>query len=76
MPETALAKAQRKLALWEAAEDAIAEGQGYQMGKTALTRADLAQVHKMVDYYTDQVSRLAAGRGAGGRVRRIIPQDL
>ncbi len=77
MSETALQKAQRKLALWEAAEDAIAEGQAYQMKSTTLTRADLDKVHRMVEYYTDQVARLSAGRSAtGGRVRRIIPQDM
>jgi len=76
MVETALEKARRKLALWEAAEDAIAEGQSFVTGKTSLTRADLKMVHEMVLYYTDLVARLESGCASrGGRVRRIIPVD-
>ncbi|MCE5200552.1 MAG: DUF6148 family protein [Armatimonadota bacterium] len=76
MAETELQKARRKLALWEAAEDAIAGSQEYQIDGRRLTRANLNEVQRMVHYYENKVARLAAGRGPGGRVRRIIPQDL
>lgn len=74
--ETPLAKARRKLALWEAAEDALATSQEYRMADgRSLTRASLPQVQKMVAYYQSEVSRIAAGRGRGARVMRIVPYD-
>jgi hypothetical protein len=76
MAETALQKAQRKLALWEAAEDAIAAGQEYTIGKLTLTRASLAEVRKTVLFYESEVSRLTAGRRRGARVMRFIPYDV
>lgn len=76
MAETTLEKAKRKLALWEAAEDAIAAGQEYQIGQQHLVKADLPQVHKMVLYFENEVARLTAGRGRGVRVMRIVPRDL
>ena len=74
--ETALQKARRKLALWEAAEDAIAEGQSYQIKTTTLTRAALGKVREMVQYYEGEVSRLTTGRRRGARVMRFIPYDV
>ena len=76
MLTASLSEAQTELARWKAALAAIAEGQSYQMGKTALTRADLDRVVGMVERYQDEVNRWTRGTGAGGRVRRIIPQDL
>ncbi len=73
---TPLARAKLRLAQWEAAEDAIAAGQAYQMKNTMLTRADLGRVHDMVLYYTNLVARLTAGRTGGARIKRFIPQDL
>lgn len=73
--ETPLAKARRKLALWEDAEDACASGQSYQMSKTMLTRVNLPEIRAQVRYYESKVEQLSRGRGRGARVMRIIPLD-
>ena len=76
MLTASLSEAQTELARWKAALAAIAEGQSYQMKSTTLTRADIREVRLMVETYQDEVNRWTRGTGGGGRVRRIIPQDL
>ena len=71
-----LAEAEEKLALWQEALDACAEGQSYQMGKTMLTRVDVDKCLRMVKYYQGEVDRLTAGRGRGARVMRVVPRDM
>lgn len=71
-----LAKAQAKLDMWLAAEDAVASGQMYRIGTRTLQRADLPEILKMIRYWQGEVERLAAGRGRGARVMRVIPRDL
>jgi len=73
--ETPLQKALRKLALWEAAEDAIAiAGQSYTISNRQYTRADLNEVRAMVAYYENKVAQLQRG-SRGARVQRFIPID-
>jgi hypothetical protein len=71
-----LTEAQQKLELWQAALDATAEGQSYQMGRLQLTRVDVDKCLKMVKYYEGIVSRLQSGRKPGARVLRVIPRDF
>ena len=71
-----LAEAQEKLALWQAALDACAQGQSYRMGKVELTRVDVDKCLKMVKFYQGEVDRLEAGRSRGARVMRVVPLDI
>ena len=71
-----LTEAQAKLEIWQAALDACAEGQSYQMKSTTLTRVDVDKCLQMVKYYEGQVERLGQTRGRGARVMRVVPRDL
>ena len=72
-----LADAQADLDLWIACERSIASGaQSYTIGGRSLTRASLAEVHRIRLGYQREVDTLTAGRSAGPRVRGVIPRDL
>lgn len=71
-----LAEASAKLAIWQAAVDAIAGSQEYRIGTRQIRRADLDDCLKMVKYYEGEVTRLTAGRRRGARVMRAVPRDL
>lgn len=66
-----LAIAEAKLALWLAAEDAIAGAQSYEIevegNRRKLTRADLGTVSTMIDKWNARV--IALGGRASGRSR-------
>lgn len=67
-----LEQAEAKLTTWMAAMDKIAVGQSYSMSSGGsshtLTRANLAEVQKQVEYWDKQVQRLTRG---GIRVRGV-----
>ncbi len=75
MSDNQLAEARADLAVWKSALRAIAIGQEYEIGSRRVTRADLPEVRKLVQYYQNLVNRLSSGRRAGARVQRIIPYD-
>ena len=56
-----LAQAEAKLTLWMAAMDKIAVGQSYNIAGRALTRANLDEVQRQVEYWDSQVKRLTRG---------------
>ena len=56
-----LAQAESKLTLWMAAMDKIAVGQSYNIAGRALTRANLDEVQRQVEYWDSQVKRLTRG---------------
>lgn len=71
-----LAIAEAKLAMWLAAEKAIAASQSYEIeeegNRRKLTRADLGTVSKMIDKWNARVVALS-GRGSGrSRSRSIV----
>lgn len=70
--------AQEHLSLWLEAEAAIATGQSYQIGSRSLTRANLTEVRKTIDYWASKVAAAENLEAAGGRnaVYRMVYRDL
>jgi len=58
-----LAQAQSKLDGWMTAEDAVMSSQEYSMGSRRLTRADLSEIRKSIQYWEQKVIRLTGGGG-------------
>jgi len=65
-----LAQAEAKLALWIAADDAVAKSQSYRVGDRTLTRADADLIDKRIDKWDRRVKRLSRG---GIRVTGVTP---
>ncbi len=71
-----LAIAEAKLTMWLAAEEALATSQSYEIevegNRRQLTRADLAQVAKRIDYWNTWVTRLSGQASGRSRSRTIV----
>ena len=69
---------ERKLNTWLAAEESIATGQSYQIGTRMLTRADLDEVRKEMEYWAEKLAEAEAEDKTGGRNKayRFVPRDL
>ena len=73
-----LERAKLHLEAWLDAELAISTGQSYTVGSRSLTRANLSEVRKQIEYWKNKVSELelkAVGRKTS-RSRRFMPRDL
>lgn len=73
-----LAQAQEKLALWMAADDAIAQGQSYSIdsggNRRQLTRADGDLIRRNIEFWRREVNRLQSGSGGSGpKIKHITP---
>ena len=68
----------RKLNTWLAAEEAIATGQRYQIEGRSLTRADLYDVRKEIEFWEGKLAVAAAEAQYGGRnrVSRAVIRDV
>lgn len=68
----------RKLQIWLAAEEAIATGQRYQIEDRSLTRADLYDVRKEIEFWEGKLATAETEERYGGRNRvfRFVPRDL
>ena len=68
----------QKLKTWLAAEESIATGQSYQIGKRVLTRADLKQVREQMEYWAGKLAEAEKEEKTGGRNRayRAVFRDL
>lgn len=71
-----LLEAKENLQVWVNASLAVATGQSYKIGRRELTRANLSEIKKMIDFWRAEVSRLESGRKGGARILRAIPRDL
>lgn len=69
---------EKKLETWLAAEEAVATGQKYQIGTRMLTRADLGDIRKQMEYWAQKLQEAEAEEKAGGRNRmyRFCPRDV
>jgi len=71
-----LEQAQAKLTAWMAAEEALATSQSYTItvdGNTrSLTRADLGEVGKRIDYWDRKVKALSRAASGRSRVRYMV----
>lgn len=73
-----LERAETHLNAWLDAELKVTGGQSYSIGSRSLTYANISEIRKQIDYWSNQVSELkieASGRKVS-RNRRIIPRDL
>ena len=68
----------KKLETWLEAEDAIATGQRYQIGDRSLTRADLYDVRKQIEFWEGKLAVAVAEEKDVGRNRvfRFVPRDV
>ena len=73
-----LERAKIHLEAWLDAELAITTGQSYTINNRSLTRANVTEVRKQIDYWRNKVAELeivASGRKVN-RSRRFMPRDL
>lgn len=74
MPGITLVRAEELLALWIAADKAVATGQSYSIGGRSLTRANAEEITKKINYYNSLIAQLS--RGGSASVTRVVPRDL
>lgn len=65
------AQAEAKLALWMAADEAVAGGQAYTLNGRSLTRANSAEILRNINFWDAKIKELSAGGGVS--VRSIEP---
>lgn len=76
--ETPLETAKKHYRAWLAAELELTMAQSYSVGTRTLTRANLAEVRKQIEYWENKIAQLQNKEQCGGRSRfiRIVPRDL
>lgn len=70
--------AKKHLDAWLTAELEVTTHQSYTIGSRSLTKANLSEIRKQIEYWNDQVARLEniEKRGGRNRVFRAVPRDL
>lgn len=58
------------------ADLALATGKSYKIGSRNLTRLDAAEVKERIQFWSNEVERLEAGRKKGIRAYRAVIRDL
>lgn len=73
-----LAIAKKHLEAWLMAELEVTTHQSYTIGSRSLTKANLSEIRKQVEFWQNQVVRLEniEKRGGRNRVYRVVPRDL
>ena len=73
-----LETAQRHLDAWLEAELAVTNAQSYVIGSRTMTKADLGEIRRQIEYWQGKANALenAAKYGGRNRVRRVVPRDL
>lgn len=71
MSEITLEEARKHLRAWLDAELAVTTGQSYSIGSKSMTRANIAEIRKQIDYWESKVMRLKAKKR---RVRYVVPR--
>lgn len=73
-----LETAKRHLDAWLDAEIAVTNAQSYTIGSRVMTKANLAEIRKTIDYWNTKVIELENIKKHGGRNRayRAVPRDL
>lgn len=64
------------LDVWVAAEESVSHGQSYQIGNRSLTKADLTQIGKRIEYWSNKVTGLSRQRNGRNRMGHFVPRDL
>lgn len=69
-----LERAKLHLNAWLDAELAVSSGQSYSIGSRSLTRANLTEIRKQIQFWRNEVAKL---NGSGRkRVKRYVLRDL
>ena len=70
--------AKKHLDMWLEAENEVAINQAYTIGGKSFTRADLGEIRKQIEYWSDKVQELEniAKRKGRNRLYRVVPRDL
>ena len=68
-----LTQAEDQLAVWLAADTAVAGGQQYSIGSRALTRANAKEIRENITYWNGWVQRLQNSDSGGMRIRGGTP---
>lgn len=70
--------ARHHLNAWLEAELELTTHQSYKIGSRSLTKADLGQIRKQIEFWQNRVAKLenAEKRGGRNRVVRVVPRDL
>ena len=76
--KTRLEIARKHLDAWLNAELEVTTHQSYTIGSRSLTKADLGQIRKQIEFWQNRVAQLenTGKRGGRNRVVRVVPRDL
>lgn len=76
--KTQIEIARHHLNAWLEAELELTTHQSYKIGSRSLTKADLGQIRKQIEFWQNRVAQLenAEKRGGRNRVVRVVPRDL
>ncbi|TGY93428.1 hypothetical protein E5329_18590 [Petralouisia muris] len=78
MAAITLQTAKKHLDMWLEAESEVAINQAYTIGGKSFTRADLGEIRKQIEYWSNKVQELEniAKRKGRNRIYRVVPRDL
>lgn len=78
MTAITLELAKKHLDMWLEAESQVAINQAYTIGGKSFTRANLGEIRRQIEYWSNKVSELQniAKRKGRNRVYRVVPRDL
>lgn len=78
MATITLITAKKHLDMWLEAESEVAINQAYTIGGKSFTRANLGEIRKQIEYWSNKVQELEnlARRKGRNRIYRIVPRDL
>lgn len=78
MASITLEQAREHLDAWLKAELKVTSNQSYTLGRRTLTRANLSEIRKQIDYWRNMVEKLENTSKLKGRnrVRRVVIRDL
>lgn len=78
MAAISLETAKKHLDMWLEAESEVAINQAYTIGGKSFTRANLGEIRKQIEYWSNKVQALEniAKRKGRNRVYRVVPRDL
>lgn len=78
MAAISLETAKKHLEMWLEAESEVAINQSYTIGGKTFTRANLGEIRRQIEYWSNKVQALEniAKRKGRNRVYRVVPRDL
>jgi Cys-tRNA synthase (O-phospho-L-seryl-tRNA:Cys-tRNA synthase) len=70
--------AKKHLDAWLTAELEVTASQSYSIGSRSLTKANLPEIRKQIQYWKNEVEKLEniSKRKGRNRVTRVVPRDL